>query len=382
MSAQSILALSDADARVKALRDALKSGGSPLTLAQVFAEDSTPVGTAKPLLASMVDWAADDGCDGDAATTICEAIVRATARRVSTFGDEVVRAREVLADVYEGSDQPQQALNVLLAMPTDAGLRSASDEYKASLYVRVADLSLDVDNTTQAETYVKRAWALMRCVKDEDLRLKFETCHATVCDVNRRFLEAAQRFYALSHRLEKGLPALETAIVCVVLDDAGPKRARLIATIYRDERTATCGELGAILAKVYHERILRTNDVAALDPYLKQHHKALMRDGRTVFDNAMTQHNLLSASKLYYNISLSELGVLLGVEPAVAEKIAAQMVAEDRLSASIDQVHEVINFHSDKKAVVAQWDAQIASVCQSVSLVSEEIGRRHPQLAA
>jgi COP9 signalosome complex subunit 4 len=210
--------------------------------------------------------------------------------------------------------------------------------------------------------------------------LKFETCHATVCDVNRRFLEAAQRFYDLSQRLEDGLPALQKAIVCIVLDDAGPKRAQLIATIYRDERTAACGELGSILDKVYHERVLRAKDVAALEPYLKPHHKALTRDGRTVFDNAMTQHNLLSASKLYYNISFVELGVLLGVDPVAAEQLAAQMVSEDRLAASIDQVQEVINFHSDKSAAIAEWDAQIAAVCQSVSLVADEIEKRFPQL--
>jgi hypothetical protein len=43
-------------------------------------------------------------------------------------------------------------------------------------------------------------------------------------------------------------------------------------------------------------------------------------------------------------------------------------------------VQEVINFHSDKSAAIAEWDAQIAAVCQSVSLVADEIEKRFPQL--
>jgi COP9 signalosome complex subunit 4 len=378
-----ILAMPDAGARSAAVTAGLKNNSLDCSeAATAFAADAVNVGVGKALLGAMVEWAFDDDCSADDAIAICDAVVRATARRISAFGEEAVRAREVLADVHESADQPQNAVGVLLGMPTEPGLRSAGDEYKVSLYVRIAELSLDLDNTVQAEAYVKKAWALVRDVSDAVLRLRFEACHAKVCDVKRRFLEAAQRFYTLSQRVDDWVDALQKAIVCIVLEDAGPTRSRLIATIYRDERTAACGELGSILSKVYHDRVLRAKDVAALDPFLKPHHKALMRDGRTVFDNAMTQHNLLSASKLYFNISFSELGVLLGVEPERAEEIAAQMAAEDRLPATIDQVNEVINFQSDSAAAVEQWDAQIAAACQSVSLVAEDIARRHPQVAA
>jgi hypothetical protein len=152
--AQQIVALPNPDARANALVEKLRGGAAPGPLAQTFADDTTMVGIGKPLLLAMVNHAAADECDQDSAIAICNAVIQAAGRRTATYGDEVVRAREVLADVYEGSDQPQQALQVLLGMPTDAGLRSATDDYKASLYVRIADLSLDVDNTNQAETYV------------------------------------------------------------------------------------------------------------------------------------------------------------------------------------------------------------------------------------
>nr|GMD50055.1 COP9 signalosome complex subunit 4 [Ipomoea batatas] len=42
---------------------------------------------------------------------------------------------------------------------------------------------------------------------------------------------------------------------------------------------------------------------------------ALLPDNFTVLDRAMIEHNLLSASKLYTNISFDELGTLLGIPP-------------------------------------------------------------------
>lgn len=54
------------------------------------------------------------------------------------------------------------------------------------------------------------------------------------------------------------------------------------------------------------------------------------------------QHNLLSASKLYSNITTEELGTLLGFPAAKAESVAANMIIEGRLKGSIDQVSTLL----------------------------------------
>ena len=72
---------------------------------------------------------------------------------------------------------------------------------------------------------------------------------------------------------------------------------------------------------------------------LQPHQIATLADGSTVLDRAVTEHNLLSASKLYKNISFSELGSLLGIDANKAEKVAARMITEERMQGSIDQVH-------------------------------------------
>ena len=63
-----------------------------------------------------------------------------------------------------------------------------------------------------------------------------------------------------------------------------------------------------------------------------------MGDGRTILENAVLEHNMLAAARVYDNVTFTELGGLLGLAPQLTEKIAAKMICEARLHGSIDQV--------------------------------------------
>ena len=101
---------------------------------------------------------------------------------------------------------------------------------------------------------------------------------------------------------------------------------------------------------------------------LPPHQKATIAEGWSILDRAVVEHNILSASKLYNNIMLDELGALLGIPPhkvllagcrgnvcftqsmrlmttpPQAEKIAAKMISEGRMDGSIDQIASVVYF--------------------------------------
>ncbi|CAI7787558.1 unnamed protein product [Closterium sp. NIES-54] len=113
--------------------------------------------------------------------------------------------------------------------------------------------------------------------------------------------------------------------------------------------------------QVYLERILRSPEVESFAKELKPHQKAVLPGGSTVLDRAVIEHNLLSASKLYTNISFEELGALLGIAPHTAEKVAARMISEDRMKGSIDQVEAVIHFDNDTDDL-QQWDQQVHTI--------------------
>ncbi|KAF8426339.1 hypothetical protein EV426DRAFT_572792 [Tirmania nivea] len=77
---------------------------------------------------------------------------------------------------------------------------------------------------------------------------------------------------------------------------------------------------------------------------LKPHQLAKLSDGSTVLAKAVIEHNLLATSKLYNNIGVEELGVLLGLSGAKAEEYAARMIEQKRLAGRIDQIDKLIYF--------------------------------------
>ena len=57
--------------------------------------------------------------------------------------------------------------------------------------------------------------------------------------------------------------ALEAAVTCCILAAAGPQRSRVLANLYKDERTRTL-PVFPFLEKVYLERILQRAEVLHL----------------------------------------------------------------------------------------------------------------------
>ncbi|KAI3733270.1 hypothetical protein L1987_64490 [Smallanthus sonchifolius] len=225
-------------------------------------------------------------------------------------------------------------------------------------------------------------------------------CYARILDLKRKFLEAALRYYDISQIEKRQIgdevidedaleQALAAAVTCTILAAAGPQRSRVLATLY----------------KVYLERILRKPEIDAFSEELKAHQKALSPDNFTVLDRAMIEHNLLSASKLYTNISkrdmgkvscimklcnissianslfpickisFDELGTLLGIAPHKAENIASRMICEDRMRGSIDQVEAVIHFEDDNEEL-QQWDQQVFGLCQALNDVLDSMAKK------
>lgn len=126
----------------------------------------------------------------------------------------------------------------------------------------------------------------------------------------------------------------------------------MLATLFKDER---CQQLPAysILEKMYLDRIIRRSELQEFEALLQPHQKASTIDGlgSTILDRAVIEHNLLSASKLYNNITFEELGALLEIPPTKAEKIASQMITEGRMNGYIDQIDSIVHFESKFKAI-------------------------------
>eukprot|EP00756_Hemistasia_phaeocysticola_P017801 Hpha_TRINITY_DN15556_c1_g1::TRINITY_DN15556_c1_g1_i1::g.106821::m.106821/K12178/COPS4, CSN4; COP9 signalosome complex subunit 4 len=311
--------------------------------------------------------------------------VRVMGERSVSLQEQVIDARQQLSKIYQDSVDYRGAIEALKGIPMDAPcVQQLGDVWKANHFVAIAMFHLEFAEHYEAEQWVNKAWPLMRAEthrEDPFLTQLFNSCLARIHDGKRRFLDAARKYYELSHtvkRAEQPL-TLQSAIICVILADAGPQRSRLIATLCRDERTEEVErEVRVVLEKMFISRILRAAEVAALERHLEEHHLATDADGQTPLQRAVVQHNLLAASKLYYNISFAELGALLSISAERAERVAARMIVEKRLSGSIDQVRSMLVF-ADDSGVLVQWDQQINSACNAVSKICDSICASHPE---
>jgi len=293
--------------------------------------------------------------------------------------------REKLAELYESEQQWSRAAQMLSGIDLDSGIRMLDDTNKLSKCVQIARLYLEDDDAVNAEAFINKASFLVTNSNQEVLNLQYKVCYARILDLKRKFLEAALRYYGISQIEQRQIgdeeidenaleQALSAAVTCTILAGAGPQRSRVLATLYKDERCSKL-KIYPILQKVFLERILRKPEIDAFAEELKPHQKALLPDKSTVLDRAMIEHNLLSASKLYTNISFEELGTLLGIDPRKAEKIACRMICEDRMRGSIDQVEAVIHFEDDTEGL-QQWDQQIAGLCQALNDILDSMSSK------
>uniref|UniRef100_A0A1B6FNZ5 COP9 signalosome complex subunit 4 n=2 Tax=Proconiini TaxID=565685 RepID=A0A1B6FNZ5_9HEMI len=299
--------------------------------------------------------------------------------RVISFEEQVASIRQHLASIYEREQNWRDAANVLVGIPLETGQKQYSVDYKLETYMKIARLYLEDDDPVQAEAYINRASLLQAESKNEQLQIYYKVCYARVLDYRRKFIEAAQRYNELSYRSiiheDERMTALRNALICTILASAGQQRSRMLATLFKDER---CQQLPAysILEKMYLDRIIRRSELQEFEALLQPHQEALTGDGSTILDRAVIEHNLLSASKLYNNITFEELGALLEIPPSKAEKIASQMITESRMNGFIDQIDSILHFET--REILPTWDKNIQSLCYQVNQIIEKISNAEP----
>ncbi|XP_009324322.1 PREDICTED: COP9 signalosome complex subunit 4 [Pygoscelis adeliae] len=303
--------------------------------------------------------------------------------RVISFEEQVASIRQHLASIYEKEEDWRNAAQVLVGIPLETGQKQYNVDYKLETYLKIARLYLEDDDPVQAEAYINRASLLQNESTNEQLQIHYKVCYARVLDYRRKFIEAAQRYNELSyksivHETER-LEALKHALHCTILASAGQQRSRMLATLFKDER---CQQLAAygILEKMYLDRIIRGNQLQEFAAMLMPHQKATTADGSSILDRAVIEHNLLSASKLYNNITFEELGALLEIPAAKAEKIASQMITEGRMNGFIDQIDGIVHFET--REALPTWDKQIQSLCFQVNNLLEKISQTAPEWTA
>lgn len=97
------------------------------------------------------------------------------------------------------------------------------------------------DDSAEADNYTNRASQLISSVKNPQLQLRFRECFSTTMDYKRRFIESARNYYNLACDalldFESRQDYFTKSCYCAILSKAGPQRSRMLATLFKDERS-------------------------------------------------------------------------------------------------------------------------------------------------
>jgi len=356
--------------------------------------DSVGIVASRPILAAFVERFRQIP-DPDVRIEVGTQAVEAMQPKVVSYEEQDTQIKLVLADAYQENEDYVSSAKVLQTITLDSSQRAVSDNDKAEIWIRITRCYLEEEDPTNALTYLNRVKNVIHAVTDQTTRLAFQLSQARISDSQRNFLDASTSYLnvSLENALDEDdrMQALSASVISAVLAPAGPKRARQLARLYKDDRAYQAPEHG-ILEKIFLDRVLTPAEVKAFSEKLRPHQMAQTADGSTVLDKAVLEHNLLAASRLYSNIGIKELGTMLGVDPDKAEVYAAQMIEQSRLAGYIDQIDEVVYFEgtigqSNGAGPVGPkelrtWDANVQGLAEDVERVASLIQTEHPEFYA
>uniref|UniRef100_A0A0M3I6B7 COP9 signalosome complex subunit 4 n=2 Tax=Ascaris TaxID=6251 RepID=A0A0M3I6B7_ASCLU len=298
-----------------------------------------------------------------------------------SYEEQVAQLRFKLADIYEMEGENKEAAKTLMAIPLETGQRSYPPELKMRTYLRIAQLALEYGDAADAEAFVNRASMLQNDAKNEQLNVMYKAQYARVLDHRCKFIEAAQRYYELSlvpllTNSEK-MQALMNAVSCAILASPGVQRSRMLTTLFKDER---CERLSShsVLQKMHLERLIKHDEMSEFEKSLAPHQREV-HDGCSILQRAVIEHNVIAVSNIFTNVSFENLAHLLDVDVKRAEKVTWQMIAENRICGSIDQLDGFVHFK--RKDALAEWDEQIGELCQHVNNIVDLIVDAHKEWA-
>ncbi|OLL26688.1 COP9 signalosome complex subunit 4 [Neolecta irregularis DAH-3] len=298
--------------------------------------------------------------------------------RYTSFEEQVCTIRENLAAQYELLNKHEEAAKTLQGIQLESGQRVITEDYKLKILIRIIRNLLEIDDAITADTYLNRAQLLIHITDDPELLLPFKAAQAKCFDAKRMFVQASSKYHEISYETvvdgSERLQCLSNSIICGVLAPAGPLRSRLLANLYKDDRAAGLAEF-EMLEKMHLDRLISPAQTVEFSKKLKGHQLATVSDGTTVLEQAVLEHNLLSASMVYDNIGFGELARVLGINEEKAEEYAAKMIEQGRLMGEIDQIKEFIYFNVQEDGFIEtrRWDKNIEALCQAAENIGVEL---------
>ncbi len=251
-----------------------------------------------------------------------------------------------------------------------------------------AELLLQTQDTLNATRHIKACKKTLKEMshprKRKELEIKCRACHSRILEADGRYLAAAYNYFQISqyddiktsdqitsNELSK---SLHNSIKCAILAKACTARDDLLQKLYQDRQSEDLLSF-KMLKHMHQNRIISQHDQDEFGKTLPIKDQLKLNaeySDYTILQKAIYEHNMRAIAKLYKNMSIKRLSMLLGISMEGSEDLARSMIAENRLDASIDQIDHDITFDNEDR-ILYLWDAQIKQTLLALNKVVEMI---------
>jgi len=261
-------------------------------------------------------------------------------------------------------------------------LDNAAPLLKVKAWVRCAQLYVADSCFREAEMFLGKLGNMLKFGKDakgidDKYKRRYMSANAAVLDNNQKFHQAANEYYRLSTVLpdeDERKTKLSLGVKCVLLAPG----SSMLPVYFKDERCAGLPGFN-LVEKIFLQRFIEKKDFEEFESTLAEHQTRKSKEGWTTLEKAVIDNNLLAASNVYTNISMSNLGLVLGVSAEKAEEISSNMVSAGRLKATIDQNKGTLQFLPFDYNELSAWDTHVGIACASVNRIFDRLTELHPQ---
>jgi COP9 signalosome complex subunit 4 len=203
------------------------------------------------------------------------------------YDDSDYVLRDSLFSLYLKWGQYVNAAQILSAINLSSTSRPFTDDEKVDIYIKCAECFLEEEAAVDAEVFVNKASQIVNNINEWSLLLRYRVTFARVLDANRKFIEAALRYYDLStienQKIvsEELLELLAKAVTCTILGKSGQQRNRIMGLLFNDPRLASLDQLtnytshSILLTKMFKGYIIRKEELGNFEASLQEHQKAV-----------------------------------------------------------------------------------------------------------
>jgi hypothetical protein len=225
----------------------------------------------------------------DALVDVCTCCIALIKGKGGVYDEVDYILKTELFEYYSSCADFLEAAQVLATVNYESQTKVLSATEKVDLLIKVAECYLMLKETIEAEIFTNKAVQFMNDVEAGDipLQLRYRAVVAQVYDGNRKFIEAAVKYYELAQFQNSNIVAedllqlLGKSVTCAILGKTGPQRTRMLGLLCNDSRleqldtTPPYCSHSNVLRKIYKEFILQPDELNMFEDSLEAHHKAV-----------------------------------------------------------------------------------------------------------